>query len=194
MHTLIFRTVDTIQRQHHIDCSGSRLRSMLRTTAGSLSGGGFLSGGLLYLCNAAQRLPPVSIRVRDLPRSLLTNNVFSCHVELEHMEPSDQRRKRRDVVISSLNVAIEASNLAKEFCSITPAKPVFGSFSVILTMIKVNSFLRCVGRLEADRERTGIDDQRSRLRRPWASLCRRLHRPQSGVEREAVERPQRLGE
>jgi hypothetical protein len=48
MHSLIFHTVDTIQRQHHINCSGSRLRSMLRTTAGSLSGGGFLSGGLLY--------------------------------------------------------------------------------------------------------------------------------------------------
>ena len=53
------------------------------------------------------------------------------------MDPNDQRQKRRDVVVSSLNVAIEASNLAKEFCSITPANPVFGSFSVILTMIKV---------------------------------------------------------
>ena len=61
------------------------------------------------------------------------------------MDPNPQHQKRRDVVLSSLNVAIEASNLAKEFCSITPAKPVFGSFSVILTMIKVNLFLRCVG-------------------------------------------------
>ena len=53
------------------------------------------------------------------------------------MDPDAQRQKRRDVFLSSLNVAIEVSNLAKEFCSITPAKPVFGSFSVILTMIKV---------------------------------------------------------
>jgi hypothetical protein len=58
------------------------------------------------------------------------------------MYASAQRRKRREFVLSSLNVAIEASNLAKEFCSITPAKPVFACFSVILTMIKVGSFLR----------------------------------------------------
>jgi hypothetical protein len=54
------------------------------------------------------------------------------------MYANAQRQKRREFVLSSLNVAIEASNLAKEFCSITSAKPVFGSFSVILTMIKVN--------------------------------------------------------
>ena len=62
------------------------------------------------------------------------------------MDPDAQRQTRRDFVLSSLNVAIEASNLAKEFCSITPAKPVFGSFSVILTMIKVDLFLRCLHR------------------------------------------------
>jgi hypothetical protein len=53
------------------------------------------------------------------------------------MDPDAQRQKRRDVVLSSLNVAIEVSTLAKEVCSITPAKAVFGSFSVILTMIRV---------------------------------------------------------
>jgi hypothetical protein len=58
------------------------------------------------------------------------------------MYATAQRQKRREIVLSSLNVAIEASNLAKEFCSITPAKPVFASFSVILTMIKVSPFLR----------------------------------------------------
>ena len=57
------------------------------------------------------------------------------------MHANAQRQNRREIVLSSLNAAIEASNLAKEFCSITPAKPVFGSFSVILTTIKVNSFL-----------------------------------------------------
>jgi hypothetical protein len=63
-------------------------------------------------------------------------NVFSCYIDFGPMDHA-QRQKRRDVVLSSLNVAIEVSNLAKEICSITPAKPVFGSFSVILTMIKV---------------------------------------------------------
>ena len=41
-----------------------------------------------------------------------------------------------------LNIAIEALKIAKEVSSITPAKAVFGSVSVILTMIKVDSFLR----------------------------------------------------
>jgi hypothetical protein len=58
------------------------------------------------------------------------------------MHANAQRQKRREKIISSLNVAIEASNLAKDLCSITPAKPVFACFSVILTMIKVGSFLR----------------------------------------------------
>ena len=41
-----------------------------------------------------------------------------------------------------LNVAIEAMNLAKEVSSVTPAKAVFGSVSVLLTMIRVRLFLR----------------------------------------------------
>jgi hypothetical protein len=62
------------------------------------------------------------------------------------MSPSAQQQKRRDFVISAFNVAIEASNIAKEVCSITPAKPVFGTFSAVLTMIKVSLFLRCLCR------------------------------------------------
>jgi hypothetical protein len=57
------------------------------------------------------------------------------------MYANAQRQKHREIVLSSLDVAIEASNLAKEFCSITPAKPVFACFSVILTMIKVGLLL-----------------------------------------------------
>ena len=68
------------------------------------------------------------------------------HVDFEPMDPAAQRQKRRDLILSSLNVAIEASNLAKDLCSITPAKPVFGTFSVILTMVKVDHFLRCLRR------------------------------------------------
>lgn len=50
---------------------------------------------------------------------------------------------RRDNVLSTLNVAIETLNLAKELSSFTPAKAVFGSVSVIVTMIRVCFFLRC---------------------------------------------------
>ena len=55
------------------------------------------------------------------------------------MEVQSQRPKGRDGVVSSLNMAIEAMNLAKEVSSITPAKAVFGSVSALLTMIRVSS-------------------------------------------------------
>ena len=58
------------------------------------------------------------------------------------METRSQQPKGRDGAISSLNAAIEAMNLAKEDSSITPAKAVFGSVSVLLTMIKVRSLSR----------------------------------------------------
>jgi len=58
------------------------------------------------------------------------------------MDSKSQRR--RDGALSSLNVAIEAVNLAKEISSIMPAKAVFGSVSVVLTMIRVRFLLiRC---------------------------------------------------
>jgi hypothetical protein len=50
------------------------------------------------------------------------------------MEAESQRPNEREGTISALNAAIEAMNLAKELSSITPAKAVFGSVSVILTM------------------------------------------------------------
>jgi len=57
------------------------------------------------------------------------------------MDTKSQRPKGRSGVLSSLNVAIEATNLAKEISSITPAKAVFGSVGVLLTMIRVRSLL-----------------------------------------------------
>jgi hypothetical protein len=61
------------------------------------------------------------------------------------MDPEPRRQKRRENVISSLNVAIETLNLAKEISTIPPAKAVFGSVSIILTMIKVDLFLLLLG-------------------------------------------------
>ena len=57
------------------------------------------------------------------------------------MDPETRRQKGRENIISSLNVAIETLNLAKEISSILPAKAVFGSVGIILTMIKVDLFL-----------------------------------------------------
>ena len=59
------------------------------------------------------------------------------------MATKSQRPKGRDGILSSLNMAIDALNLAKELSSITPAKAVFGSVSILLTMIKVRFLLFC---------------------------------------------------
>lgn len=59
------------------------------------------------------------------------------------MDTNPQRQKGRDSTLSSLNVVIEALNLAKEISSITPAKAVFGSVSILLTTIRVSSLLFC---------------------------------------------------
>jgi len=52
------------------------------------------------------------------------------------MSTNSQRPKHRDAALSSLNVAVEGVNLAKELSGVTPAKAVFGTVSVILTMIR----------------------------------------------------------
>jgi len=79
------------------------------------------------------------------------------------MEVRSQRPKGRDGVVSSLNVAIEAMNLAKEVSSITPAKAVFGSVSALLTMIRVSSLLH--GEMLQAHVWPGFDGQQTGPRR-----------------------------
>ena len=57
------------------------------------------------------------------------------------MDANSKREKWQGGILSSLNAAIEAMNLAKELASVTPAKAVFGSVSVLLTMIRVSVLL-----------------------------------------------------
>ena len=54
------------------------------------------------------------------------------------MELKSQRPKEWEGSVSMLSATIEALNLAKEISSIMPAKVVFGSVSIILTMIRVS--------------------------------------------------------
>ena len=61
------------------------------------------------------------------------------------MADNSQRPKGRYNALSSLNVAIDGLNLAKEVSSITPAGPVFGSVTVLLTMIRVSFVPFCDG-------------------------------------------------
>jgi len=53
------------------------------------------------------------------------------------MDIEAQQQKRQDNTISSLNLAIDALNLAGGVVDIMPAKAVFGTVSVLLVMIRV---------------------------------------------------------
>jgi len=66
---------------------------------------------------------------------------LSRPADFESMDPDTPQSRRRENILSSLNIAIETLNLAKELSPITPAKAVFGSVSVILTIIKVGLLL-----------------------------------------------------
>ena len=60
------------------------------------------------------------------------------------MDAKPPRSKGRDGVLSALNVAIDALNLAKDTSNgIPPAQAAFGSVSILLTMIKVPSLPLC---------------------------------------------------
>jgi len=73
------------------------------------------------------------------------------------MDRHTQQQRRRDKVLSSLDVTIAALNLAKELSAITPAKAVFGSASAVLTMIRASVPLVYFGRLQAETH-LGFDD------------------------------------
>jgi len=57
------------------------------------------------------------------------------------MEARFQRPKGRKGTLSSLNMVIDAVNLAKEISGIPPAKAAFDSVSALLTMIRVRCLL-----------------------------------------------------
>jgi hypothetical protein len=83
---------------------------------------------------------------------------FRSYPDSEPMNPKFKQSKRRDDVLSSLNVVIEGLNLAENLSSITPAKAVFSTVSVILTMIRVSFLLLHEDPLRADQIHIGLDD------------------------------------
>ena len=70
------------------------------------------------------------------------------------MADKTQRPKGRDDSLSSLNIAIDGLNLAKEATDIALAKAAFTSTGVLLTMIRVGFSPVYVGRLLANAYRT----------------------------------------
>ena len=58
-------------------------------------------------------------------------------------DKSQQPKGPGDGVLFALNMAIDGLNLAKEVASVTPAKAVFGTVAILLTMIQVCLLLSC---------------------------------------------------
>ena len=86
------------------------------------------------------------------------------------MTDNSQQSKGRDGVLSTLNMAIDGLNFAKEIVDVTPAKAAFGSVAILLTMIRV-SFLPFCDETFQVHTWSGYDGQRSGLRRARAVLC-----------------------
>ena len=86
------------------------------------------------------------------------------------MDVKSQRQKGRDSTLSALNVAIEVLNIAKEVSSATPAKAVFGSVSVLLTMIRVRPF-SLFQEMYRIHTQPGLDGEPTGLRRNRIVLC-----------------------
>ena len=94
------------------------------------------------------------------------------------MDPKAQQQKRQDNTLSLLNAAIEAMNLAKEVSSGTPAKAVFGTVSVILTMIRVRFLLPQVVYSSFSRYQDSMANKSDyvELGLACANVCKALHR------------------
>ena len=92
------------------------------------------------------------------------------------MDPNSQRPKGRDRIFSSLNVAIEALNIAKDACGIPPAQAAIGSVIALLTIIRVRFLLFYDDELRVDMY-LGHDGQPDGLQRTRVILRRCLHSP-----------------
>ena len=103
-----------------------------------------------------------------------------------------KRPKGRGRVISALNMAIDGLNIAKEATNNTPINPIFGSVTILLTMIRVSFFLSRDEAFQAH-TRSGHDGQRTGLCRYRAILRRYLQSARAGNGGKEVGRRQQVG-
>ena len=92
-----------------------------------------------------------------------------------------------------LNAAIEALNLAKEISSVTPAKAVFGSVSVLLVMIRVRFLGSCGSWLMIHTCQDSMvnDQDYVDLGLACADICRALDRGMNGKRLDDLSQPVR---
>ena len=98
------------------------------------------------------------------------------------MTGKSQQSNGRDGDFSSLNTTIDDLNLAKEASSITPAKAVFGSVAILLTMIRVSFFLFYDETLRAHASWDPVASEAgyTKLGLSCADVCRALERGMNG--------------
>jgi hypothetical protein len=118
----------------------------------------------------------ISIRPRTLEHSPGATPFSRSSPLVSTMAANPQRPKGRDGALSSLNMAIDALNLAKDIIDIAPAKAAFGSASVLLTMIRVRFVPFCNDGLEVHTH-PGLDGEPTGLCRSRVELCRYLPSP-----------------
>jgi hypothetical protein len=86
------------------------------------------------------------------------------------MASTSQQQKGRNRVIPTLDVFIQALNIAKDACGIPPAQIALGSASTLLTMIRVRFPLLLSKNQPLTHAYLGHLGQPSGLRRPWPEL------------------------
>ena len=125
------------------------------------------------------RWPLIRIRTLVLPHNL--HHFYQLPRALT-MDANSQRPKHRHRVLSSLNAAIDAMNIAKDVMNITPAKAVFASVSVMLGMIKVHFLLLYVCRFLVDGAQDSMINEADYvdLGLSCADVCLALDRGMSG--------------
>jgi hypothetical protein len=79
----------------------------------------------------------IHIRVRLLPHANPRPHALSSPLPRTSTMASPQQRKGRDGALATLDVCIQALDIAKDACGIPPVQVALSSASVLLTMIRV---------------------------------------------------------
>ena len=123
-------------------------------------------------------------------RSLLpaVSHSFLATAPSVNMNTNSQQPKRpKDGVITSLNLAIEAMNIAKGATNVTPATAVFGVVGTLLTMIRV-CLISCGNELLIHVD-SGLYGHPNRIRRARASMRRGMQSSSPGIGWEETDGP-----
>ena len=95
---------------------------------------------------------------------------------------SSQQPKERDGVLKTLDLFIQALNIAKDACAIPPAQIAFGSASVLLTMIRVRFSPLCEDELPTHvvQDTMANDQDYVDLGQACADVCQALYQRLKG--------------